>query len=110
VTGVAALLAVTPDPDAVDEHWRRICREMVTAAARAAYERGAQDGYVAAVADVKSAQHGLVRDLELELRRWHLCCRRCRLEGHRNGCRDCEDRTRAAFGQPMAGDLEAEAA
>jgi hypothetical protein len=44
------LLAATPDPDAVDEHWRRICQEMVKTTAAAEYERGLADGYAAAVA------------------------------------------------------------
>jgi hypothetical protein len=39
-------------------------------AADAAYERGRADGYVEAVADMKAAQHGIVRDAELETRRW----------------------------------------
>jgi len=39
-------------------------------AANAAYERGRTDGYLQAVADVKAAQHGIVRDAELETRRW----------------------------------------
>lgn len=36
--------------------------------------------------------------------RWHLCCRACRLGGHRNGCPRCEDRTRATFGDPHPDD------
>jgi hypothetical protein len=36
----------------------------------AAYERGRADGYVEAVADMKAVQHGIVRDAELETRRW----------------------------------------
>lgn len=39
-------------------------------AADAAYERGRADGYVQAVTDIKAAQHGIVRDTELETRRW----------------------------------------
>jgi hypothetical protein len=39
-------------------------------AADAAYERGRADGYVQAVADMKAVQRGIVRDAELETRRW----------------------------------------
>jgi len=38
--------------------------------AEAAYERGHADGYVRAVADFKAVQHGIVRDAELDARRW----------------------------------------
>lgn len=42
--------------------------------AREMYQAGRRDaeaqGYVRAIADVKAAQHGLVRDAELEARRW----------------------------------------
>lgn len=34
------------------------------------YERGVADGYARAAADVKAMQHGVVRDAELEARRW----------------------------------------
>lgn len=105
MTGAAALLAVMADPDAVDEHWRAICRQMVTAASAAAYERGLHEGWLDAIADLKAWQQGVVRDAEQERRRRHLCCPRCRLAGHRNGCRDCEDRDRETFGQPMRGDF-----
>ncbi len=101
---VSRLLAAMPDAQAVNEYWRRICREMVTQTAVAEYERGQVNGYLLAIADVKAFQHGLVRDAELERRRWHLCCRRCRQAGHRDVCRDCEARTRAAFGQPRPDD------
>jgi hypothetical protein len=70
VTGAAALLDAMPDPAAVNEHWRRICREMAANASAAAYERGLAEGYVLAVADFKAHQHGIVRDAELDLRRW----------------------------------------
>lgn len=101
---ISDLLDAIPDPAAVDQHWRRICRERVTAAAAAEYERGQVDGYLLAVADIKAGQRGAVRDAQLERRRWHVCCRRCRLNGHRDGCRDCEDRTRETFGQPHPDD------
>lgn len=104
MTLISDLLEAMPDPAAVDEHWRRICREMVTAAAEAAHERGLHEGYLLAVADFKAFQHGAVRDAQLERRRWHLCCRRCRMKGHRGGCRDCQDRTRETFAGPYPGD------
>jgi hypothetical protein len=34
------------------------------------YEQGLAEGYVRAVSDVKAVQHGIVRDAELEARRW----------------------------------------
>ena len=34
------------------------------------YEQGLAEGYVLAVSDVKAAQHGIVRDAELEARRY----------------------------------------
>ena len=69
---VSDLLDAMPDPETVNKHWRRICREMVTATAAAEYERGRADGYMLAVADFKAFQHGAVRDAQLERRRWHL--------------------------------------
>jgi hypothetical protein len=41
---------------------------------------------------------------ELERRRWHACCLPCRRGGHRAGCPDCQDRTRATFADPMPDD------
>jgi hypothetical protein len=34
------------------------------------YERGLAEGYARAAADVKALQHAIVRDAELEARRW----------------------------------------
>ena len=48
----------------------QLAREMADHAAAEAYERGAADGYAQAIADMKAAQHGIVRDAELETRRW----------------------------------------
>jgi hypothetical protein len=104
LAAVSELLAAMPDPEAVSEHWRRTCRELVTLTAAREYERGQADGYLLAVADFKAWQHGAVKDAALERRQWHLCCRRCRLAGHRDTCRDCEDRARGTFSQPAAGD------
>ena len=77
---------------------------MVEETAASEYERGLREGYLLAVADFKAFQHGVVRDAQQERRRWQLCCRRCRLEGHRDSCRDCEDRTRETFGQALPGE------
>ncbi|HYB48683.1 MAG TPA: hypothetical protein VED20_15235 [Streptosporangiaceae bacterium] len=99
------LLDAMADPAAVDEHWRQICKEMVGQTAASEYERGLHEGYLLAVADLKAFQHGAVRDAQLEQRRWHLCCRRCQLEGHRDGCQDCEERTRETFGQAFSGEV-----
>jgi hypothetical protein len=104
VSAINDLLAAMPDPDTVNEHWRRICAEMTTQTALSEYERGLQDGAVRAIAAYKAAQHGVYRDAVAERRRWHLCCRRCRLHGHREGCPDCEDRDRETFGDLQPGD------
>jgi hypothetical protein len=82
----------------------QFARDVATEAEARGYERGLAEGYLLAVADLKAFQHGLVRDAQLERRRWHLCCRRCRLNGHRDGCPDCEDRTRETFSQPLPGE------
>lgn len=107
---VSDLLAAMPDPAAVTEHWRRICTEMTEQAARAAYERGRQDGAVEAIRAYKAAQHGVYRDALTERARWHVCCRRCRLHDHRDGCADCEDRDRETFGAPHPDDYQGRAA
>jgi hypothetical protein len=104
VIDVNELLSAIPDEEAITRYWSKICREMTEQTAAAEYERGMREGYLLAVADFKAFQHGIVKDAEAERRRWHLCCRRCRLEGHRDGCPDCQDRTRETFGQPFPGE------
>jgi hypothetical protein len=104
LTPISELLDAMPDVEAVDEHWRRICQEMVAETAASEYERGRADGYLAAVADFKRAQHQAVDDLDSYLNRWHICCRPCRLGGHREGCPGCEARTRDTFGEAYPGD------
>jgi hypothetical protein len=67
-----------------------------------------QAGYAAAIAAEKAVQHELVDALgelaEIRRRRWHLCCLPCRRAGHRPGCRDCQDRTRETFADPLEGE------
>lgn len=75
-------------------------RDGYTTAATDAYDAGYADG----VASLKRAQHDAVRLTELDRDRWHVCCGPCRRGGHRPGCRDCQDRTRAAYGQPHPDD------
>ncbi|MGH3186759.1 MAG: hypothetical protein ACRDOL_05755 [Streptosporangiaceae bacterium] len=87
-------------------YWLGFARQIRAETAAREYERGLREGYLLAIADLKAFQHGAVRDAELERHRWHLC-RRCRLQGHRDGCRDCQDRTRATFGDPFPGDYMA---
>jgi hypothetical protein len=48
----------------------RYRHQMAREAAADGYERGVAAGYVAAIADVKAIQHGLVADAELEALRW----------------------------------------
>ena len=47
MTDAAALLAAMPDPSAVNEHWRRICREMVTQRQRGRVRAGPARGLAA---------------------------------------------------------------
>ncbi len=83
-----------------------------------AYREGFMDGgrdqwsagYAAAVGDIKRAEHGIVGAQRQQRHPWHLCCRSCRLRGHRNGCTRCEDRTRETFGNPHPDDYRAGAA
>jgi hypothetical protein len=107
---IGELLAAMPDAKAVDEHWRRICRQMVAETAAAEYERGRADGAIAAIAALKRAQHQAVDDLDAYLNRWHVCCPRCRQEGHKEGCPDCQASTQETFGDPLAGDYPGGAA
>lgn len=106
---VHELLTAMPDPFVVDEHWRRICREMVADARLAAYRAAYDRGYVDGIECRKRVEHQLVdalkEEAETKRRRWHLCCPACRrCGGHRAGCRDCQDRTLETFGQPWHGD------
>ena len=101
------LFAIIDERDA----WER----RITAAARAAYRAGYVDGRAderiaadrtwAAQPPVPLPAGPALADAEA--RRWHVCCRRCRLGGHRYGCEDCEDRTRETFGEPHRGDRPA---
>ena len=104
MTDISDLLDATPDAEAVDEYWRRICREMVAATAASEYERGLREGYLLATADLKRAQHQAVNDLDAYLSRWHVCCRPCRLAGHQEGCPYCHVRTRLTFGEATPGE------
>jgi hypothetical protein len=104
LTSISELLAAMPDAGTVDRHWRRICKDLVAEAAAAEYKHGFRDGHLATVAALKRAQHEAVDHLDSYLARWHLCCRRCRLEGHRNGCEECAGRTRETFAEPLPGE------
>lgn len=99
----ADLLALSDERDAQLELRHRAYRE--------GYMDGSRDqwsaGYAAAVGDVKAAQHGIVGALWQERNPWHLCCRACRLRGHRNGCTRCEERTRETFAAPHPDDYQA---
>jgi hypothetical protein len=48
----------------------RLRRALVAEHRAAALEDGARSGYLLAVADIKAAQHGIVRDAELEMLRY----------------------------------------
>jgi hypothetical protein len=87
-------------------------RELQEALRHADYHRGYleggrskfEEGYAAAVTDLKTAQHEHVASLAVYLRAWHVCCGPCRRAGHRDGCSRCEDRTRETFGRPHPDD------
>jgi hypothetical protein len=104
----AAILACSDERDAylariLDAEWR-------------GYERGAEDTYgpafVDGVASIKRQIRNEVDDFGIEMRRWHVCCRPCRLidRDHRpcavrwKGCPRCEVRTRETFGLPHPDD------
>lgn len=97
---LAQLLAALPDPAAETELLRQIGRDM--------YERGHNDGYAAGVTAMATAYKrwllGEYDHAEIERRRWHVCCRRCRREGHRDGCMRCENRTRDTYSDPHVDD------
>jgi hypothetical protein len=70
-------------------------------------ERVRAEGYAEAIADIKGAEHGIVDALRRSAPSaslWHVCCIPCRRAGHRNGCPDCQDRTRETFADPFPGD------
>lgn len=90
----AAVLDLSDERDAELELRHRAYQEGHMEGSRAQWD----EGYAAAVADMKRAQHDTVTELQLDLRRWHLCCGPCRRTGHRDGCTRCENRTRATFG------------
>ena len=48
----------------------QLTRETRDVTAKAEFDRGYSEGYLRAVADVKAAQHGIVRDAALEEIRW----------------------------------------
>jgi hypothetical protein len=86
--------------------------------AREEYERGRADGWREGREDAhreverdwremaRKVARGGPSHAELEAHRWHVCCRPCRLGGHRAGCTDCEDRTRETFGEPHPDDYQ----
>jgi hypothetical protein len=93
---------------------RDVQLELRLRAFREGYLEGSRDqwsaGYAAAIGDVKAAEHEITARLRVERSPWHVCCGRCRRNGHRNGCTRCQDRTRATFGDPHPDDYEAGAA
>lgn len=71
------------------------------------------DGYTACLNQLADQIGGRIMPAHptpLALVRWHVCCARCRRVGHRAGCADCQDRTRATFGRPHPDDFEGRAA
>jgi hypothetical protein len=66
----AEAIAAAELVEAETAYRNQLAYEMAEHAAATSYERGAADGYAHAIAEVKAAQHGLVQDAELEIRRW----------------------------------------
>lgn len=88
-------------------------QDQVRAAEARGFEAGKRAGYLELLAELKDLQRGLVRDLTLWRRRYHLPCRECRRVGcppdhswlwGRCPCPGCEDRNAATWGLPMEGD------
>lgn len=85
-------------------------------AEREALERGRtlgyDEGFAQAAQDMERRWREIARPVargapthgEVEAARWHVCCRPCRLGGHRRGCADCEDRSSETYGQPHPAD------
>jgi hypothetical protein len=105
---IAELADAWPDPLAEVERLHAKCREAYLDGCR----YGWRVGYEQAERNMARrwdkiagpVARGGIASAELKARRGHVCCRPCRLAGHREGCADCEDRDRETFSQPHPAD------
>src|SRR5262245_10717106 len=88
------------DPAAEADYRPRLAREAYCSG----YEDGRRSGVAETVAWYKRLLRNTVSDAQLEQRRRHVCCARCRRGGHRDGCARCEDRGRETYGKPHPDD------
>lgn len=95
--------AVIPDP-ALEVAYRA---QLAAEAYQAGHDDGRRDGIADTIAWYKRLLANTVADARLEGSRWHLCCKPCRLNGHRDGCGRCEDRDRETFSLPHPDDFQA---
>jgi len=73
---------------------------------RDGYRQGYSAGWLAAVAQIKRLQHGLVADAAIEAARWTVPCRAHRMGGYAENCPRCERRDRETFGLPHVDDFD----
>jgi hypothetical protein len=112
VSAARELVAYSDAIDQAEARARAAWSEGYRAAATATYPRAFAEGYAACDAELavlwravaEPVAHGGPSYAVVERERWHLCCLPCRRAGHRAGCRDCQDRTRETFAEPMPGD------
>lgn len=102
------LLAALPDPSAELALRRQLAREAFQYAQADGWREGYEHGARLLEAEWPSVIAPLLNDLghdELERRRFHVCCRDCRLAGHRDGCERCQNRSRETYGHPHPDDF-----
>lgn len=87
----------------------RLQRQLAAEAYAAGYDDGRRDGIDDTIGWYKRLLANTVADAQVEQRRRHVCCGRCRHTGHRHGCTRCEDRGRATFGNPHPDDYRGQA-
>ncbi len=91
---------VLPDP-ALEAAYRR---QLAAEAYSAGFDDGRLGGIAEAIGWYKRLLTNTVADARLEQARWHVCCKPCRMRGHRDGCARCEDRNRATYHLPHPDD------
>ena len=108
----ADLVALLPGWDAELAYWRQLGCEAWADGYRLGYDAGFERGARLIEAGWPAIVEPVLRNRPdhavAEARRCHVCCARCRRDGHRPGCPDCEDRDRETFGRPHPGDYGGE--
>lgn len=97
---MSADLAEFINPGAEAAYRHQLAAEMY----RAGVEDGRRAGITETIGWYKRLLTNTVADARLERRRWHVCCKRCRLAGCRDGCTRCEDRDRGSYHLPHPDD------